>query len=210
LADYSDQEQAEKLAAWWKQNGTSAITGVAIGVALLFGYRYWIQHQERQRVDASMLYEQLLATRTQQPADAIANANMLMNEYAGTPYAGMAGLTLARIHHDRGDRAAARSALQWTLANARGPAVHAARLRLAWLQLEAGETEAVRALLGVKDMGGFDAEYQELQGDLLRVQGQPNDARAAYREAIRRTPADAAYLRLLTMKLDDLGPEESR
>lgn len=157
-----------------------------------------------------MLYEQLLATRTQQPADAIVNANRLMNEYAGTPYAGMAGLTLARIQHDRGDRAAARSALQWTLANAKGPALHAARLRLARLQLEAGEVEAARALLGVKDRGGFDAEYQELQGDLLRSQGQPNDARAAYREAIRRTPADAAYLRLLTMKLDDLGPEESR
>lgn len=210
MADYSDQEQAEKLAAWWKQNGTSAMAGVAIGVALLFGYRYWIQHQEQQRVEASMLYEQLLATRAQEPADAIAKANMLMKEYAGTPYAGMAGLTLARIQYDRGDRAAARSALQWTLANARGPAVHAARLRLARLQLEAGETEAVRAQLGVKDMGGFDAEYQELRGDLLRAQGQPNDARAAYREAIRRTPADAAYLRLLTMKLDDLGPEESR
>lgn len=210
MASYSDHEQAEKLAAWWKQYSPSVIAGVAIGLALLFGYRYWTAAQERQRSEASGYYEQMLALRAAKPADAVGVAKRLMDEYTGTSYAGMAGLALARIHYEAGDRAAARAALQWTVSNARGPAVHAARLRLARLQLEAGETEAVRALLSVKDMGGFDAEYQELQGDRLAAQGQLKAARAAYREAIQRTPTDAAYLRLLTMKLDDLGPEESR
>jgi len=210
VADYSDQEQAEKLAAWWKQYGTSVIAGVAIGLALLFGYRYWTQQQESSRVEASALYEQMLAARKSKSEEAGATARKLMDNYAGTPYAGLAALQLARIQYEAGDRAAARTTLEWALAHAGDATAHAARLRLARLRLEAGELDAVQALIDVKRMDGFEAEYQELRGDLLRARNQPAEAREAYREAIRRTPPDSGYLRILTMKLDDLGPEDSR
>lgn len=209
MADYSDHDQAEKLAAWWKQYGPSAIAGVAIGLGLLFGYRYWTQYQEQQRVDASVLYEQMLSARAQKPADAIGMANRLMGDYSGTPYAGMAALTLARQQYEAGDRAAARTALSWAVANAKGATMHAARLRLARLQLEAGELDAAQVSIEVKNMGGFEPEYYELRGDVALARGQRTEARDAYREAVRRTPATSSYLRLLTMKLDDLGSEES-
>ena len=209
MADYSDHEQAEKLSAWWKQYGPSAIAGVAIGLVLLFGYRYWTQYQEQHRVDASALHEQMLAARAQKPAEATSIAKKLMEDYSGTPYAGMAALTLARQQYEAGDRAAARTALSWAVANAKGATMHAARLRLARLHLEAGELDAVQTLLEVKNMGGFEPEYYELRGDLALARGRRVEARDAYREAVRRTPADSSYLRLLTMKLDDLGSEES-
>ncbi len=209
MADYSDHEQAEKLSAWWRQYGLSAVAGIAIGLVLLFGYRYWTQYQEQQRVDASALHEQMLAVRAQKPAEAAGIARKLMEEYGATPYAGMAALTLARQQYEAGDRAAARTALSWAVANANGATLHAARLRLARLHLEAGELDAVQALLGVKNMGGFEPEYYELRGDLSLARGRRVEARDAYREAVRRTPADSGYLRLLAMKLDDLGSEES-
>lgn len=209
MADYSDHDQAEKLAAWWKQYGPSAIAGVAIGLGLLFGYRYWTQYQEQRRVDASALYEQLLAARAQKPMDATGIANRLMGDYSATPYAGMAALTLARQQYEAGDRAAARTALSWAVANAKGATMHAARLRLARLQFEAGELDAAQASIEVKNMDGFEPEYYELRGDLALARGQRNEARDAYREAVRRTPVNSSYLRLLTMKLDDLGSEES-
>jgi predicted negative regulator of RcsB-dependent stress response len=210
VADYSDQEQAEKLAAWWKQYGTSVIAGVAVGLALLFGYRYWTQYQENRRVEASALYEQLLAARKMKSEEAGAAARKLMDNYAATPYAGLAALQLARTQYEAGDRAAARATLEWALANSRDATAHAARLRLARLRLEAGELDAVEALLDVKRLDGFEAEYHELRGDVLRARNRPAEAREAYREAIRRTPPDSGYLRILTMKLDDLGPEDSR
>jgi len=209
LADYSDHEQAEKLAAWWKQYGPSAVAGVAIGLVLLFGYRYWTQYQEQQRVDASALHEQMLAARAQKPVEAAGIARKLMEEYSATPYAGMAALTLARQQYEAGDRAAARTALSWAVVNAKDATMHAARLRLARLHLEAGELDAVQTLIDMKNMGGFEPEYYELRGDLLLARGRRVEARAAYREAVRRTPTDSSYLRLLTMKLDDLGSEES-
>ncbi len=210
MAEYSDQEQAERLAAWWKQYGTSVVIGVAVGLALLFGYRYWTQYQEQQRTEASALYEQMLAARKAKSGDADAAAKKLMDNYAGTPYAGLAALQLARAQYEAGDHAAARATLEWTLANARDAMAHAARLRLARLRLEAGELDAAQALVDVKRMDGFEAEYHELHGDLARARNRAAEARDAYREAIRRTPPDSGYLRILTMKLDDLGLEDSQ
>jgi len=42
MADFelkSDEEKAEELKAWWKQNGTSVIAGIAltIGIAIIAG-----------------------------------------------------------------------------------------------------------------------------------------------------------------------------
>lgn len=210
MADYSDQEQAEKLAAWWKQYGMSVIVGVAVGLALLLGYRYWTQYREQQRVEASALYEQLLVQQRAKSGEAAATAKALMENYAETPYAGLAALHQARVRYEAGDRAAARASLEWALAHGRGATAHAARLRLARLRLEAGELDAAEALLQIKRMDGFDAEYHELRGDLLRARQRPAEALAAYREAIRATPPESAHLRTLTMKLDDLGLEDSR
>lgn len=209
MADYSDQEQAERLLAWWRQYGLSVLVGVAIGLALLFGYRYWTQHQENQRVQASALYEQLQTVRSK-PAEAVALAKRLREEFAGTPYAGLAALMQARVQYDSGDRTAAREALQWATANAHGAAAHAARLRLARLLFEDNQLDAVQALIEVKRMDGFDAEYHELRGDLLWARRQPDAARTAYHEALRQAPPGSGHARLLTLKLDDLGSEEKQ
>ncbi len=210
MVDYSDREQTEKLLAWWKQYGLSVVAGVAIGLALLFGYRYWTGHQEQQRVQASALYEQLQSLRGAKPDEAVALARRLRQEFGGTPYAGLAALLQARVHYEAGDRVAAREALQWVAANAAGATAHAGRLRLARLLLEAGELDGAQALIEVKRMDGFDAEYLELRGDLLLARRQTDAARAAYREALRRAPPGSGHARLLTLKLDDLGSEDNR
>ena len=37
----TDEEKAEELKAWWKENGTSVMAGIALAVAALFGWEYW-------------------------------------------------------------------------------------------------------------------------------------------------------------------------
>src|SRR3990172_11137982 len=74
-----------------------------------------------------------------------AKRESLINEYSATPYAGMAGLMLARLDFEAGDVAKARERLQWVLEHADDAAVkHAARLRLARIHLGSGNKEADR------------------------------------------------------------------
>lgn len=209
MAAYEEQEDLDKLKAWWKNYGNSAIIGIVLGVAILVGFRYWTQYTEQRLHAAAGIYEQMVQNfNVRKMGEVVKLGETLVDEYASTPYAGMAGLLLARQDFDAGDAAKAKQRLQWVLEHADDAAVkHAARLRLARLRLDGGEKDAALALLDVKDRTGFEAEYEELKGDIHVAQGQREAARQAYREALKHLPEGSAYAPLLNMKLDDLGPE---
>jgi len=211
LTAYDEQEELEKLKAWWKNYGNALIFGVLLGAAVLVGFRYGTQAMEQRRQDASMLYNQLvLDMRSKKTDDARKAGESLINDYSATPYAGMAGLLLARLDFDAGDAKAARAHLQWVIDHAKDSAtVNAARLRLARLLVGSGDKDAALALLNAKDQAGFEGEYEELRGDIYAAQGKRDEARTAYSEALKRLPPDSPYIPVLNMKLDDLGPEKT-
>jgi predicted negative regulator of RcsB-dependent stress response len=209
VSAYSSQEELDQLKAWWKTYGGSLVVGVLLGVVVVFGYRYWTQQREAGRETASALYDQLLVELRTNKSEARASGEKLIGEYSSTPYAAMAALLLARQAHDAGDSALARQRLEWTLAHAKDVATqHTARLRLARLLLDTGEVQAVTALVERKDITGFEAEYYELKGDLAVAQSQRDAARTAYREALKYVAPGSAYVSVVNMKLDDLGPEK--
>jgi predicted negative regulator of RcsB-dependent stress response len=210
LSAYADQEELDKLKDWWKNYGHALIAGVLLGAAILVGVRYWTQHKEQSLQAASVIYEQMIENYRAKKPDLVRHSGeSLINDYASTPYAGIAALILARMDFDSGDMVGARKRLQWTLENADDAAtVHAARLRLARLHLSGGDKDAALALLDVKDQAGFKTEYEELKGDIYTAQGKNQEARAAFGEALKRLPAGSPYAPVLNMKLDDLGPEQ--
>jgi predicted negative regulator of RcsB-dependent stress response len=209
---YNQQDELDKLKEWWKNYGNALIIGVLIGVALLFGSKYWRQHQERQRQIASAVYEDVQqAFRDKNVDKARAGGAQLVRDYASTPYAGMAALLLARQYLEVGDRAQARQQLEWAVANAtHAPSQHAARLRLARLLADGEDFTGALVLTEVKDKSGFESEYLELKGDMLVALGRRNEARAAYREAMKGAREATAYNAVLRIKLEDLGPDETQ
>ncbi|MBI5782872.1 MAG: tetratricopeptide repeat protein [Gammaproteobacteria bacterium] len=211
MTAYEEQEDLDRLKAWWKNYGNSVVFGILLGAVMLVGFRYWSQHKEQQLHAAAGLYDRMFQEiHAKKFGDAGKTGESLINEYSPTPYAGMAGLMLARLDFEAGDVAKARERLQWVLEHAGDAAVkHVARLRLARIHTGSGDKEAALALLDVKDRAGFEAEYEELKGDILAAQGQRDAARSAYREALKHLPAGSPYAPVLNMKLDDLGPERA-
>lgn len=209
MAGYADQEELEKLKAWWKNYGTALFSGVVLGVVLLFGNKYWRQYTEQRLEAASTLYAQMQEQyRADDTRAARASGARLVEEYDATPYAAMASLLLAKVTADAGDTAAAKTHLRWVLENASDAATaHAARLRLARILAAEGEVEAAMTLAQTKETDGFASDYLELKGDLLLQQGRAAEARAAYREALKQLRPDSEYRPVLIMKLDNLGPE---
>ena len=56
----TEEEQAERVKAWWKENGSSVITGAIVGLGLIAGYNYWQDWQRQDTEAASAAYEDLL------------------------------------------------------------------------------------------------------------------------------------------------------
>ncbi len=208
----TEDQEWERLKAWWKRNGGAVIAGVVIGTAVVFGTNWWRNYRNTQAEGASALYEQMMIQYSEKHAGrARAHGERLLQEYPDSAYAGMAALYLARMAYETGDRKTAEARLRWAMDEAGQPAVrHAARLRLAWLRREAGDGDGARALLAGGDRGGFATFYAELEGDLAAAAGRRDRARARYRAALdARAPDMATAARILGMKLDDLGEEES-
>jgi predicted negative regulator of RcsB-dependent stress response len=209
VSAYSEQEELEKFKAWWKNYGGALIGGALLGLVLLVGNKYWQEYRDERRVDASELYEQLLIQAQQKKTQAaLDTGSKLMLEYDGTPYAEVAGLIVARMKYDSGDRIGAMDSLRWVIKYASDNAlVNAARLKLARLLEHEGKVDEALSTIEAQGPGGFEAEYLELRGDLLVSKGQHQRARSAYSEAIKALPAGTSYQLILKMKLDDLGPE---
>ncbi|MAT65132.1 MAG: hypothetical protein CMN57_05770 [Gammaproteobacteria bacterium] len=202
----TDDEQAEAIKKWLRENGSALLTGIMLGLAALFGGKAWMQYQEQQSMAASNLYAQLSNAVSRGEAAAATSAHeTLLNEYAGSSYAVLAALQIARLQLDEDKPEAALAQLQWAYERAGdGPLKHTARARLARLYIDQGELERVRALLDeVTDRGSYAVIYHELEGDLAMAREDYAAARTAYQAALAAYPDDLPGRSLLEAKRDD-------
>ncbi|MFQ5935812.1 MAG: YfgM family protein [Acidiferrobacterales bacterium] len=211
MADpYTEQDELEKIKQWWKTYGSALLTGIALGVAILFGNKYWTDYKQQRAEAGSALYDKLLEDYRKKAFDNVRTTGATLKEdYASTPYAGLAAMVLARISFDAKQNDDVRNQLQWAVDHATDTGTrHAARLRLAHMSAADGDVDAALSLVDIEDIAGFESDYEELRADLLAAKGDKQAAREAYRRAIERLDAaSSSYLAILNMKLDDLGPE---
>ncbi len=211
MNDYvTDDEQVEKIKQWWKENGSSVIAGLVIGVGGLFGWRYWVDYRDSQAAQASEHFERMVQAIEQgQDAKAIEEANAILDDYGSTAYAAMAQLALARAHVDQSEFDQAASALQALIDTKPDQAIEmVARKRLAAVQLQQQRYDDALSTLGVDYPQPFTAGFEELRGDVLAAKGDAAAAREAYTRA-RLAQPPSADPRLLQQKLDDLGSAAS-
>ncbi len=202
----TEDEQVEALKKWWKENGKSVIGGIVLGAAIIGGWQGWQGWQRSAGEAGSMMYDTLRqAVRSGQIDEAIEQGKRLIGEHGSSAYASFAGLDLARLAYQKGEKSAARGHLEWVADSAPDPTLReVARLRLARLLMDMGETEALAALLDQAPLQAFAGEFDVLRGDLARVQGDRATARQAYLDALAAGVDDAAFVR---MKLVDVGGE---
>jgi predicted negative regulator of RcsB-dependent stress response len=205
VENYTDEELVEVIKKWWKANGSSIIAGLAIGLVVVFGWRYWTAHQHSKAEQASFHYERVLQSLAQGNVEqAKEQSQILLAGYAGSPYATLAVLQLAKLAVTAGDLAAAKDYLEQVVADVDEVALQdIARLRLARVLFEQGEAEAAEAQLQQIQQSAFSAELEELKGDIYLARNQPEKARAAYEAAL-----GASGSSFLQLKLANLPPRK--
>jgi predicted negative regulator of RcsB-dependent stress response len=205
-AHLTDDEKLAEVKKWWGENGGSIITGVVLGLAVLFGTKAWFAYQQRNAETASTIYTSLMSALESGNNQVVTErAAMLISDYTGTPYATLAALALAKTSIEAGELAAARSHLQWVLDNSdSGIKRDTARLRMARVMLAMGDLDAARALLDQATPGtAFDPLYNEVRGDIEVAAGNQAAASKAYRAALDATGADSPGRHLLQLKYDN-------
>ena len=202
----TEEQQVEELKKWWKENGSSIITGVILGLAILFGVRAWFGWQENIAQQASALYTVMLKAEEQGDAGAAShNAGILLADFSGTPYATIAAMLLAKYRIEDNELEAARTQLEWVLDNGSGvELVDIARLRLARLLISLEDHDAALALLDEVESGnGQDGLVSEVRGDVYSVRGETRQAADAYQEALTLMKPEYPGRHLVQLKYDN-------
>jgi len=203
----SEKEQIEALQKWWKENGSSIITGLLLGVSLLLGGKAWLGYQETQSLNASNIYAVMMAaSKVGKQEEVRAQANKLIADYTDSAYATSASLLLARFAVQEGELAAAQAQLQWALDHAASIEVkHEARVRLVRVMIAQQQyAPATQLLASVTDPGSYDYLYAELEGDLAAAEGESKKAASAYKNALDIIPPQAPNKAYLMAKYEDV------
>lgn len=203
----TEKEQVEALKKWWKENGSSVISGLLLGLALLLGGKAWFGYQDTQQLNASNTYARMMMAQKAGSVEAVRNsANELITTYPDSGYASLATLMLARQAVQDGELEAARTQLQWTIDHTDSPEIlHVARLRLIQVLIAGQQYDEAAALLAAtSEPRAWAYQYTQLQGDLAAATGDLEKAARAYREALDSMPEQATDRGLLTVKYESV------
>jgi len=204
--DLEEQEQLDELKHFWNQWG-NLITWVLIVVFGSFaawnGWQWW---ERREAVRAAALYDEVdKAAGAGDTARLQQSVKDIEDKFGSTAYAAQAALLGAKVFADKGQADQAKAALQWAAGEAKDEGYQAvARLRLASLLADGKNyDEALKQL-----SGSFPKEFEALaadrRGDIYRLQGKNNEARAEYTKAWQGL-AGTDYRALVEVKLTALG-----
>lgn len=225
MASYeTDEEQIEALKRWWKDNGTSLLTGIVIVLAVYFGVGQFQSMRAGNAGVASDLYQQIadiaLVNLTQgitetDLATAQSVYNDLKNSHGDSIYTRYAALVMARFHVEQDQLDLAATELQWILDNrklgflreADEELFTVASLRLARIKLAQGEAQAALEVLTTEPVSDeFMAGYAEIEGDIHMALNNPDAARSAYEKALAAlTTLGSGSPVPLQLKLLELG-----
>lgn len=204
--DLEEQEQIDEFKAWWKRYGQMASTLVIAALVAYAAFHGWKYYQNKQSVEASTQYQELLVTDEKDLKAVKAKSAALMDNFSGTPYAGRAALFAAKVNYQANDAKSAKSQLEWVIKNAKETSVSAlASLQLANILAEEKDNEAALKLLNAPHDAGFDGLFADLKGDVLVSLGKSSEAKLAYQEALAKLNPQGKYRIYTQHKLEALG-----
>ncbi len=195
----SDEEKAEELKAWWRSNGTSVITGIALAVGGMFGWNYWQENQKTKAEGASKAFSKL----NKSGADSEAALAQLSNEYSGSTYSSLAALSLAKTSCESGKTDKCIEQLQTATKSSQAAVANIAKIRLARTFISTGKLDEANSLLATNMPKSFESLITELKGDIHFAKKEYAKAREAYDRAI--LSSGGQNTQGLQMKRDDLG-----
>jgi predicted negative regulator of RcsB-dependent stress response len=201
----TEEQQVDAIKQWWKDNGNTLVIGAVVGLAGLWGWRFYndsvIEGQEK----ASQAYNDMLVKFEAQGTDAdTAQVQSFIAENDSSNYAVLASLLLAKEAVVKKDFDLAKTQLiQLQSQNNYAPLKPIINLRLARVEVELGQFDEALATLESITEEGFYAKAEQVKGAIYLKQNDLDNARSAFQTAI-----DASNGRvdpILQLQFDDLA-----
>jgi len=203
----TDDEQLEAVKQLVVEYAPWLIGGVLVGAAAFFGFRYFQNYTNERAYKAAAEFSALTAAlRQNDHAKSREIADQLIKDFASSPYADQAQLTLARLDVDDGQLDKAVAPLTQVMNDSRDTELRRiARLRLARVLTDQGKADEAIKTLAEPMPAAFSARYHEVRGDAFFAKKDIPHATAEYQAALGAADASGINSALLELKIQDLG-----
>jgi predicted negative regulator of RcsB-dependent stress response len=204
----TDDEQWEAIKRGAVEYAPWIIGGVLVGAALFFGIRYYQNYNNERAYKAATQFGAMTnALEVNDTAKSRQIADGLIKDFAGSPYADQARLTVARLDIDDGRDENAIAPLTQVMNESKDVELRQiARLRLARVLTDQGKPdEAIKTLATPAPTPAFVARYHEVRGDALLAKKDVPGAVGEYQAALGAADASGIDAALLELKIEDLG-----
>ncbi|MFO1406992.1 MAG: tetratricopeptide repeat protein [Steroidobacteraceae bacterium] len=207
MEDLTDNEREEQLRRWWSDNWAWILGGIALGIAILWGFNYWKSAKLAEAQQDEFTYESVIELLSQSKFDdAVAAAKALRDRHPKSPYTDQADLAVARAAVEARKYEDGADHLRVVMEASRDAELRSiARTRLARVYVEQGKFDDAIALLATGDAGAWAALYHDVRGDAYAGKGDPAAARKEYDAALAVPATDSGLDRaFVELKRDAL------
>ena len=206
----TDQQQAELIKNWLKENSKFLIGGLVLGVSGFFGTQFFQQNKLKEAEMASQLYSEIeFAVKQQRSSQAQLLLQKMDTDFAKSPYQDQGHLLMAKLFMGSVDYDNAILQLEFLIENSTEESLkHIARIRIARIKLQQNLYDEALQILETESMGSFEAKYEEIKGDILSKKREFSEAQAAYLKALDLLlPGEFDY-EYIQMKFKDIQSED--
>ncbi|NOU52017.1 tetratricopeptide repeat protein [Pseudoalteromonas sp. JBTF-M23] len=195
----TEEQQAEAIKRFFRENGVSLALGIIIGLGGLYGWKAYNQSQIDSAEAASNAYNQFVESE-----DVLAVSDSFVKENGDSNYAVLAAFVAAKEAAEKQQLDVAAQKLQWAADNVQNLELKATAItRLARVQLAQQQFEEALATLDKPMPESFKAQISEIKGDIFLAQGDKEQAKSQYQAALEASTEGSNTL--LKIKLDDLA-----
>ena len=206
----TDQQQAELIKNWLKENSKFLMGGLVLGISGFFGIQFFQQNKLKEAEMASQLYAEIeFAVKQQRLTQAQTLLQKMDTDFANTPYQDQGHLLMAKLFMGSVDYDNAILQLEFLIENSTEESLkHIARIRIARIKLQQNLYDEALLILETESMGSFEAKYEEIKGDIFSKKGEFSEAQAAYSKALDLLlPGEFDY-EYIQMKFKDIQTED--
>ena len=200
----TEEQQVDAIKSWWKENGNTLMIGAVVGLAGLWGWRFYNDSIVTGQEEASQAYSNvLLKFEAEGIESGLDEVNTFITENSDNNYGILAALLLAKEAVIQKDFDLAKTQLiQLQSQNKYAPMNPVINLRLARVEVQLGENEQALKTLALITEAGFLAKANQVKGSIYLIQGDIDNARSAFQDAINASQGRVDPV--LQLQFDDL------
>ena len=195
----TEEQQAEAIKQFFRDNGVSLAFGIVLGLGGLYGWKAYNQSQITNAEAASNAYSEIV-----EGEEVLASAESFIANNSDSNYAVLAAFVAAKEAVDKQQYSVATEKLRFAADTVKNPELKATALtRLARIQLTEKKLDEALATLNTPMPASFNAQVSEIKGDVYLEKGDKQSARTHYQAAV--SASEDVNNTLLQNKLDDLA-----